>query len=83
MKVIYLKRSSQPNNLTDNQVTDLLYRNIEDDLEIGDCIFVFGRVVQNIDYQKLFNYIKKEELIRFYSQVGPSGMKSMDQRRFG
>lgn len=31
-----------PNNLTDEQMTALLYKDIKDDLKHGDCIFVFG-----------------------------------------
>lgn len=31
-----------PNNLTDVQMTTLLYKDIKDDLRKGDCIFVFG-----------------------------------------
>jgi cephalosporin hydroxylase len=31
-----------PNNLTDEQMTTLLYRHIHDDFRRGDCIFVFG-----------------------------------------
>ncbi len=32
----------EPGNLTDSQMTDLLFRELEDDYENGDCIFVPG-----------------------------------------
>lgn len=31
-----------PNNLTDKEIHKLLYTNLDDDLEKGDCIFLFG-----------------------------------------
>ncbi len=31
-----------PNQLTDEQMTALLFKGMKDDLEKGDCIFVFG-----------------------------------------
>ena len=32
----------QPDSLSDLQMTELLYKNLEDDHEVGDCIFVPG-----------------------------------------
>ncbi len=68
--------------LTDAQITELLYHSTFDDGQQGDCIFVPGAVrLSTIKSQKRFNSIRKDGLINYCFQEVYLGMLPRNQKR--